>query len=241
MARPKFVERVLKTIKLFVLASGLAFIVLCILAFTTIPYRMYHRLATYSLPGKSPPKAIVMLSGAGIPSENGLIRAYFTASLANKYPGATIIIAAPGDTSDKMSDPVQICNELTLRGVNPQQIIFETAGKNTRGQAMNLIGGSGSTFKNSNILLVTSPEHVKRAVKTFRRVGFAWVSALPTFESSLSEDLTFDDNDLKGNKMIPSIGGNMQFRYQFWNHLKYEILVIREYFALAFYKLKGWA
>ena len=240
MARHKFVKRAFKAFRWFLLASGLAFLILCILAFTTIPFHLYHRLATYSLPGKIPPKAIVMLSGAGIPSENGLIRAYFTATLANKYPGATVIIAAPGDTSDAMSDPMQIFNELTLRGVNPQQIIFETEGKNTRGQAINLFSESGKDFENSSIVLVTSPEHVKRAVKTFRHAGFTRVSALPAFESSLSEDLTFNDRDLKGNKLIPPIGGNMQFRYQFWNHLKYEILVIREYFALAFYKVKGW-
>ena len=240
MAKQKFVKRAFKAFRWFLLASGLVFLILCILAFTTIPFHLYYRLATYSLPGKLPPKAIVMLSGAGIPSENGLIRAYFTAALADKYPEATVIIAAPGDTSDAMSDPMQIFNELTIRGVNPKQIIFESGGKNTRGQAMNLISESGKDFANSNIVLVTSPEHVTRAVKTFRRAGFAWVSALPAFESSLSEDLTFDDRDLKGNKLIPPIGGNMQFRYQFWNHLKYEILVIREYFALAFYKIKGW-
>lgn len=241
MARHKFVKRACKAARWFLLASGLTFLVLCILAFTTIPYHLYHRLATYSLPEKLPPKAIVMLSGAGIPSENGLIRAYFTASLANKYPKASVIIAAPGDTSDKMSDPIQIFNELTLRGVNPQQIIFESEGKNTRGQAINLISEGGKEFIDSDIILVTSPEHVKRAVKTFRRAGFTRVSALPAFESSLAEDLTFDDRDLRGNKLIPPIGGNMQFRYQFWNHLKYEILVIREYFALAFYRVKGWA
>ena len=87
---------------------------------------------------------------------------------------------------------------------------------------------------------MTSPEHITRAVKTFNRAGFSWVSGLPTFETSLSEDLTFVDEELKGNKIAPSIGGNLQFRYQFWNHLKYEILVIREYIALGFYKLKGW-
>ncbi len=240
MARHQFVKRAFKAFRWLLLASGLAFLILCILAFTTIPFHLYHKLATYALPGELPPKAIVLLSGAGIPSESGLIRAYFTATVANKFPNATVIIAAPGDTSDAMSDPMQIFNELTLRGVNPQQIIFETKGKNTRGQAINLISESGKDFTNSNIILVTSPEHVKRAVKTFRRAGFARVSALPAFESSLTEDLTFKDRDLKGNKLIPRIGGNIQFRYQFWNHLKYEILVIREYFALAFYKVKGW-
>lgn len=235
-----FFRKVVQVAKWFLVISGGVFLLLCILAFTTLPFHMYHKLATYSLPGKLPPKAIVMLSGAGIPSENGLIRAYFTATMAAKYPDAVVIIAAPGDTSDTSSDPVRIAQELVLRGVDPLRIFYEPDGKNTRGQALNLANGSGIDLKNSCIILVTSPEHITRAVKTFNRAGFSWVSGLPTFETSLSEDLTFVDKDLKGNKVVPPIGGNLQFRYQFWNHLKYEILVIREYIALGFYKLKGW-
>lgn len=117
MARHKFVKPLFKAFSWFLLTSGSIFLILCMLAFTTVPFHLYYKLATYSLPGKLPPKAIVLLSGAGIPSESGLIRAYFTATLANKYPDATVIIAAPGDTSDAMSDPMQIFNELTLRGV----------------------------------------------------------------------------------------------------------------------------
>lgn len=235
-----FSRKVVQVTKWFLAVSGGVFLLLCILAFTTLPFHMYHKLATYSLPGKLPPKAIVMLSGAGIPSENGLIRAYFTATLAARYPEAFVIIAAPGDTSDMNSDPLRIAQELELRGVDPVRIYFEPEGKNTRGQALNLANGSGIDLKNTYIILVTSPEHITRAVKTFNRAGFSWVSGLPTFETSLSEDLTFIDKDLKGNKAVPPIGGNLQFRYQFWNHLKYEILVIREYIALGFYKLKGW-
>ncbi|KAF0204486.1 MAG: hypothetical protein FD170_391 [Bacteroidetes bacterium] len=236
----RFFRKVVQVAKWFLAISGGAFIILCILAFTTLPFHMYHKLATYSMPGKLPPKAIVMLSGAGIPSENGLIRAYFTATMATKYPDAIVIIAAPGDTSDTNSDPVRIAKELELRGVDPLRIFYEPDGKNTRGQALNLANKSGIDLKNAYIILVTSPEHITRAVKTFNRAGFSWVSGLPTFETSLSEDLTFVDEELKGNKIAPSIGGNLQFRYQFWNHLKYEILVIREYIALGFYKLKGW-
>lgn len=236
----RFFQKVVQVAKWFLAISGGAFIILCILAFTTLPFHMYHKLATYSMPGKLPPKAIVMLSGAGIPSENGLIRAYFTATMATKYPDAIVIIAAPGDTSDTNSDPVRIAKELELRGVDPLRIFYEPDGKNTRGQALNLANKSGIDLKNAYIILVTSPEHITRAVKTFNRAGFSWVSGLPTFETSLSEDLTFVDEELKGNKIAPSIGGNLQFRYQFWNHLKYEILVIREYIALGFYKLKGW-
>lgn len=236
----RFFRKVVQVAKWFLAISGGAFIILCILAFTTLPFHMYHKLATYSMPGKLPPKAIVMLSGAGIPSENGLIRAYFTATMAAKYPDAVVIIAAPGDTSDTSSDPVRIAQELVLRGVDPLRIFYEPDGKNTRGQALNLANKSGIDLKNAYIILVTSPEHITRAVKTFNRAGFSWVSGLPTFETSLSEDLTFVDEELKGNKIAPSIGRNLQFRYQFWNHLKYEILVIREYIALGFYKLKGW-
>lgn len=236
----RFFRKVVQVAKWFLAISGGAFIILCILAFTTLPFHMYHKLATYSMPGKLPPKAIVMLSGAGIPSENGLIRAYFTATMATKYPDAIVIIAAPGDTSDTNSDPVRIAKELELRGVDPLRIFYEPDGKNTRGQALNLANKSGIDLKNAYIILVTSPEHITRAVKTFNRAGFSWVSGLPTFETSLSEDLTFVDEELKGNKIAPSIGRNLQFRYQFWNHLKYEILVIREYIALGFYKLKGW-
>lgn len=236
----RFSWKVVQLAKWFLAISGGAFIILCILAFTTLPFHMYHNLATYSMPGKLPPKAIIMLSGAGIPSENGLIRAYFTATMAVNYPDAIVIIAAPGDTSDTNSDPIRIAKELELRGVDPLRIFFEPEGKNTRGQALNLANNSGIDLKSSYIILVSSPEHITRAVKTFNRAGFSWVSGLPTFETSLSEDLTFVDEELKGNKIALPIGGNLQFRYQFWNHLKYEILVIREYIALGFYKLKGW-
>ena len=181
----RFFRKVIQVTKWLLAVSGGVFLLLCILAFTTLPFHMYHRLATYSLPGKLPPKAIVMLSGAGIPSENGLIRAYFTATLAARYPEAIVLIAAPGDTSDMNSDPVRIAQELALRGVDPVRIYFEPEGKNTRGQALNLANGSGIDLKNTYIILVTSPEHITRAVKTFNRAGFSWVSGLPTFETSL--------------------------------------------------------
>ena len=36
------------------------------------------------------------------------------------------------------------------------------------------------------------------------------------------------------------IGNNITLRYQFWTQLHYEELLLREVFALAYYKLKGW-
>jgi len=181
-----------------------------------------------------------MLGGAGIPSGDGLIRSFYTSKLAMANPGAQVIIAMPGDITDSLSAPRLVKSELEMRGVNPLLIGFEHTGRNTREQAQKLSARKTSAQLQQPITLVTSPEHMKRAVLAFRKCGFTTVSGIPTFEYSLDADLTFRDSDLKGNKLAPPIGNNLQIRYQFWNHLKYEIMVIREYFGLTYYKLRGW-
>ena len=225
---------------MLLLSGGSIFILLLLMAFTTLPFWAYYRLATgYSNTEKSPVN-IVMLAGAGIPSENGLIRAYYTARLARLCPDALVIIAVPGRIADSLGDPRRIAAELELRGVNPKKIRYAVKGKNTRGQALEIAEMIGPAKYSLPLMLVSSPEHIKRAVMTFRKCGFTSVSGIPAFESSLEMDLTFNDKDLKGNKIVPPIGNNPQVRYQFWNHLKYEIIVIREYFGLGYYKLRGW-
>jgi uncharacterized SAM-binding protein YcdF (DUF218 family) len=151
-----------------------------------------------------------------------------------------VIIAMPGDISDSTSAPRLVENELLLRGVNSASLSFEPTGRNTREQAQKLAFGKTTAQLQQPVTIITSPEHMKRAVLAFRKCGFTTVSGLPTFEYALETDLTFRDSDLKGNKIAPPIGNNLQFRYQFWNHLKYEIMVLREYFGLAYYKLRGW-
>ncbi len=82
---------------------------------------------------------------------------------------------------------------------------------------------------------------MRRAILTFRKAGFQHVTGLPAFEQSVDFDLAFNDDELGGRKrFIPDIGHNTQIRYQFWIHLEYEILIIREIVALGFYNLKGW-
>jgi hypothetical protein len=82
---------------------------------------------------------------------------------------------------------------------------------------------------------------MRRAVLVFRKAGFTRVSALPAFESAIEAKLFFEDDQLGGNKiLVPDIGGNTEVRYQFWNHLKYEILIAREMAAMGYYKLRGW-
>ena len=91
------------------------------------------------------------------------------------------------------------------------------------------------------VLLITSPEHMRRAVLCFRKAGFEKVNGLPAFENALEADLKFDDDKLGGNNtLIPDVGESIKARYQLWNHLKYEILIAREIVALGYYRLRGW-
>ncbi len=91
------------------------------------------------------------------------------------------------------------------------------------------------------ILLVTSPEHMRRAVLAFKKVGFEKVNALPAFENAAEADFSFTDDELGGSTiMLPDVGNNINMRYQMWNHLKYEILIAREMVALTYYELRGW-
>ncbi len=182
-----------------------------------------------------------MLSGSGIPSESGLIRTYFTAQLANKYPEAKVIIAMPENEEDKLSASKMIKDELIIRNIYEKNILFEKKGTNTRSQALNISILLNGKIKDSSIILVTSPEHMYRAVLTFKKVGFKTVAGYPTFENSIPSDISFNDKKLGGRTlMIPNVGENLTLRYQFWNHLKYEIIVLREYSAILFYWIKGW-
>jgi uncharacterized SAM-binding protein YcdF (DUF218 family) len=82
--------------------------------------------------------------------------------------------------------------------------------------------------------IVTSPEHMYRSVATFRKAGFKSVGGMASFEEAVSEKLLIG----KHNKEFKT--ERLNLRYNMWNYLKYEITVVREYFAIAYYKLRGW-
>ena len=173
-----------------------------------------------------------------MPSESNLMRSWYTEKAAKSFSTANIVIAMPGDLSDSLSTPRLMKKELELRGIQADRITFENVGTNTRAQAMNC---QRIIKMQNSILLITSPEHMRRAVLCFQKAGFEKVNALPAFENATEADLSFNDDELGGHKiLIPDVGENINMRYQLWNHLKYEILVARELSALAYYKLRGW-
>ncbi len=198
---------------------------------------MFYDLSVSETKLTSPPEYIVVMSGGGIPSESGLMRTYKTAEVANIFTNAKVIVTMPGDTADPNASCCLMKQEIVLRGVNPNRIIFENIGTNTRSQAQQV---QKIIKKNAPILLITSPEHIYRSIKCLNKVGLTNVSGEPSWAQEMEADFSFNDEKLGGNKAIPNIGNNIQLRYQFWNHLGYQIRVYREYLAIAFYKLKGW-
>lgn len=228
----------LRILRIFFVLWGIFFLTAVALAFTTLPYWGIHWLGTSKAELKWKPETIVLLGGGGMPSESNLMRSWFAAKAARSFSEANLVIAMPGDVTDSLSTPQLMKIELVLRGVNPQKIRFENAGTNTRAQALNcekILGNSQS------VLLITSPDHTRRAVLCFQKAGFEKVNAFPAFENATEADLTFKDDELGGRKSAaPDVGQNIQVRYQVWNHLKYEVAFVREMLALGYYRLRGW-
>lgn len=241
MAKQHLFNRLSKIFRALLISIGVFFLILLALSFTTLPFWGYYWLGTSESKLVEKPEYIVLLGGGGMPSESNLMRAWFVCKAAVEFPESRIIISIPGDTTDKKSTARLVANEMIEKGVDQSRILFEEIGTNTRSQALQLQNFHSLDLQNKSILLVTSPEHMRRAVLTFRKAGFKRIGAVPAFENALEANLRFSDKELGGNKLpLPDIGNNTEVRYQFWNHLKYEILIAREIAALSYYKLRGW-
>lgn len=241
MAKYTIFNRLLIIIRASLCLLGGLFLIILFLSFTTLPYWGYYWLGTSKSIITGKPDYIVLMGGGGMPSESNLMRAFFVFRAATESPESRIIIAIPGNPDDPKSTARLVAAELIRKGIDEQRIFYAELGTNTRSQAIQLQQLNSEKLTVKSILLVTSPEHMRRAILVFKRAGFTNVSGLPAFENAIEADLFFGDDQLGGDKfLVPDIGGNTTVRYQFWNHLKYEILIAREMAALAYYKLRGW-
>ena len=241
MAKLTILNRIGILIRRIFIAFGVFFLIILFLSFTSLPYWGYYWLGTSQSKINERPDYIILLGGGGMPSESSLMRVYFVHKVAVGSPASRIIISIPGNAADSTSTARMVAAELVSKGIDQRRILYEQIGTNTRSEALHLQQFNSEDLTKKPILLVTSPEHMRRAVLVFRKAGFTRVSALPTFESAIEANMFFDDDKLGGNKaLVPDIGGHTEVRYQFWNHLKYEILIAREMTALAYYKLRGW-
>ncbi len=176
-----------------------------------------------------------MLGGSGMPSESNLIRLYYLQNLAIKFPQSKIIITHPHDTSVVM-EMVDFINKM---GVDENRISIMLKGTNTREQASELIAAFPN-LKSSKIVIVTSPENMYRSILTFKKLNFGEVGGEPAYENAMYVDLSYDRKKLGEKYYVPDVSENMSLRYDFWNYLKLEVTVLREFAAILFYKLNGW-
>lgn len=228
----------LRLLRNLLVLIGIFFSICVLLALTPQPFWGYHWLGTSKSELNEKPQFIILLGGGGMPSQSALMRSWYVEKAAKSFPNATVIIAMPGNLKDSLSTPLLMKKELELRGIDDNKIRFENEGTNTRAQALNC---QRLVKMQIPVLLVTSPEHMRRAVLCFKKAGFEKVNALPAFENAVEADLSFDDDKLGGNKtFVPDVGESINMRYQLWNHLKYEILIAREMVALTYYKIRGW-
>jgi uncharacterized SAM-binding protein YcdF (DUF218 family) len=232
----KILKRLFNCIRILLESLGAILLIAIILSFTSYPYWAYYWLGVHNSGQAECPNVIVLLGGGGMPSPDGLIRAYYAAKTANEFSLAPIIIAMPHDTALHEESPeLLLAMELKQRGIDSSRICFETEGNNTRSQALKIAEMVGKSSIDTIVLrIVTSPEHMYRSVATFRKAGFKSVGGMASFEEAVSEKLLIG----KHNKEFKT--ERLNLRYNMWNYLKYEITVVREYFAIAYYKLRGW-
>jgi len=235
------VRSLFRAVKAAVFMVGLVVVLAVAACLTPLPWKLYRWFSTDAYVLQGEPRYIVVLGGGGIPSESGLVRAYHGAAMARLYPDADVILALPSDLTMVPSEATQMKEELVLRGVAEERIRMETEGRNTREQAMRIKAMLEPDSGGARILLVSSPEHMKRALLTFRHLGFRKMAASAAHPESVKTDVTYDRRVLGGHSaLVPHIGSSLTLRYRFWTNLAYVSAVARESVALGYYRLKGW-
>ncbi len=214
---------------------GIFFFILFILSFTDLPFYAYHRLSMPSAKLKAEPNVIVILGGSGMPSPDGLIRCYYGAGAATNYKDAEVVIALPYNEADSLHQLKLMAHELIIRGVDSSRIHYEPLGFNTHSQAKNIAAHYEKNIMSTHLLLITSPEHMYRSVNSFHKAGFINVGGIAAFEKPVDEEKVKDKQTSNDTRVK-----SLDLRYNMWSYMHYELLVLREYTAILYYKIKGW-
>lgn len=191
------------------------------------------------------PTHILVLGGSGVPGESALMRLWYTAEAAREWPEAPVWMALPCD-GDSAARAYTV--ELTLRGVVTGRCAPRACGRNTREQAVALVQDLEGE-ESARVLVVTSPEHVRRACGAIRcaaqEAGAAVeVRGKPAFNLSV-DDPPPGETQVKSEVAEESapaadLGSGQVLRYNIWSNASYTLDATREYVALLYYRMRGW-
>lgn len=224
----------------FLWLGGIAFFSILI-AITPLPYKLYKWMGTSKAGNIENPEYIVMLGSGGVPSDETLMRMWYTREAATEFPEARIIISTPGDTASKESTISRTLETLEKWGIKSSRLYVENKGVNTRQEALEIRTKLKSFYSRKKVILVTSPEHMRRAVLSFQKVGFQEVGGIPSFGQPIGSSLKINQHKLGGHKLsVLKVAETETVRYDFWMQLGYELKIGREVCALTYYQLKGW-
>ena len=233
-----FLQKIYKITKIFVFVWVVFSFLLLLISFTSLPFWGIYRLGISKSDYQFKPDYIVLMSGAAYPSKSALLRMYYVKKAMQEYPESQLIIALPCNLKDSLNSSIKIKKAL-VSGSLKTKVLFENEGTNTRMQAL-FIKEKLKISSKDKLLIITAPENMYRTVLTFRKVGYKNVGGLPAFEKDLQISLDFDAEKAGVKYWMPDVGASTQLRYQFWNHLIYEIKLLREYTAIVYYKLNNW-
>lgn len=224
-----------KILNRFFVVLGVIFTLFLILAITPAPFYMHYNL------GQDPnadttqifeTQHVIMMGGAGMPSASNLMRLYFATGIASVLE-CPLTIVHPYDSACQ----ADMDEFIVSQGIT-NYIVHDTIGTNTRSQVLGLAENYPELLT-TNLLVVTSPEHLRRTIKCFNKAGFQQVRGMAAYEGTVDFNLSLKQQKLKGREDVPNVEST-NLRYTFWNYLKLEIDTYREYFALFYYKIKGW-
>lgn len=207
-----------------IMVGGVLFGLQILLGLTGLPAGLVGWLAGGEEEVPPDVRYVVVLGGAGIPSESGLMRTYSAAAFAAGRTGVTYVVALPCDGDPEAGSVGRMRDELVMRGIPAAAVRMEYKGRDTREEAENVRDMLGHEALTAPLVVVTSPTHVLRAVLCFRKAGFRHATGLPARSADVEAD----------------IGAHGLWRYGFWGNLESEVKVLREVIALFQYKVKGW-
>ena len=237
----------MRALRAFLAVAGAAAVGLAALQFTSVPWKAFSRLAEDGV-GEAEgwtPTHILVLGGSGVPGESALMRIWYAAEAAQEWPEAPVWMALPCD-GDAVARAY--ADELALRGVEAGRCTPRACGRNTREQAVALVKdleGGGD----ARILVVTSPEHVRRACGAIRRAAQEAGAAVEV-RGRAAFNLSIDDAPPGGAEVetevaeeaepVADLGSGQVLRYNIWSNARYTLDATREHVALLYYRVRGW-
>ena len=212
-----------KGFRYFVMGTMALILMECLVVLSGVQHSVGRWLQVKNHPVMVDPDWIIILGGGGIPSESGLIRCFYGAEAWKETSSATCIVSLSADENPEESSVGLMKQELLIRGVPASHIDMEWKAVNTRQQAHFIADAYGDAFRTGQVMIVSSPFHLRRAVMCFEKAGCRNLGLRSA--SSIGTEA--------------EMGPGIFFRYRLWSLLEDQVRIVRELVAIGWYSLKG--